>query len=480
MVGAVWLTSLSAHAQSLTELWEHVVANNPTLKVGEHTVEQARAQRDQALAKLLPNASIKGFYSYNSLNSSVNSNGFNLFGGTNKEYGGYNGNITIAQPLFDLPSYHRLEGADKQTQQQEQYALAQRMEIAYKMLDQYLAILEAEDLQAQLDAELDAVRTQIVRLQHMNERQLAKVTDLYEVEAYAQSLETSKIEAQHQRSIATERLREITGVVADHPDRLVQDTFPEIKRTADDWVQEALSSNPLLLSLEYGSESAQAMIRGAQAEHLPTATVSASETIANTIYNNIQTNGLDSYNIGSLYLNVNIPLYEGGGTVAGVKESVQKYNITREKIEEVRRSIEKDVRTSWFNVDSGRSRIASSQKEVAFREKAKTAQTTSYQVGATTIIDVLDSHKKLLKASTEYHKARYEFIRSLIRLRMHSGSLADLDLESISIWFKPDAITGRPSAPVSASRQSLDEDTETDFDALATGSPKVRKSKIAN
>ena len=434
---AMSLVVTTGHAEGLLQLWEHVIESNPVLKSSEHAVEQARAQQDQALAKLLPEANIKGFYSYNSLNDSVNSNSLQLFGGSNKEYAGYNGNITISQPLFDLPSYLRLQGANKQTQQQEHYALAQRMDIAYKLIDQYLSVLEADDLLEQLEAELASTRAQTLRMRRMHESQLVKVTDLYEVEAYGQSLETSKIEAQHQRAIATEKVREIAGVPVEDPDPLVQEEFPEMKRSADDWAQEALSANPLLLSLQYSAESAQQMIHSAQAEHLPSASVSASQTIANTIYNNLQTNGLDSYNIGSLYLNVNIPLFAGGGVEAGVRESVQRYEMSREKIEEVRRGIEKDVRTSWFNTVSGRSRIGSSRKEMDFREKAKIAQTTSYEVGAATIVDVLDSHRRLLKASTDYHKARYDFIRSLIRLRLNAGSLADLDLEAISVWFRP-------------------------------------------
>ena len=268
----------------------------------------------------------------------------------------------------------------------------------------------------------------------MNERQMAKVTDLYEVEAYGQSLETNLIEAKHERSISAEKLREITGVLINNPDVLNQVEFPDMKRGADEWVQEALTTNPLLLSYQYGAESAQQMINSAQAEHLPTASFSAQETVANTITNNLQ---IQPYNIGSIYLNVNIPIYQGGGIEAGVRESVQKYSLSREKIEEVRRSIEKDTRTTWLNVVSGHNRIDSSQKELTFREKAKIAQQTSYQVGASTIVDVLDAHRRLLKGQTDYYKARYDFIRSLIRLRLNAGSLADLDLEAISPWFTP-------------------------------------------
>jgi outer membrane protein len=426
-------------AENLIELWSHVVASNPTVRASEYAVEQARAQRDQALAPLLPNVSVKGYYSYNSLNSSVNANGINPFGANTRQYPGYNGNFTVSQALFDLPTYLKLQGAAKQTEQQEQYALAQRMEVAYKMLDKYLLILEAEVLVEQLTAEAKATEVQMMRLRRMHESQMAKVTDLYEMEAYGQSIETSLIEAQNQRGIYTEELREITGISVTQPDELVQEVFPPMQRKVDDWVEESMASNPVLLSLQYAAESAQQMIQSAKAGHLPTASFSATDTFSNTLYNNTQTSGLDSYNVASVYLNVNIPIYSGGGVEAGTRESIQRYQISREKIEEVRRGIEKDVRTNWYNIETGRSRIDSTLKEVEFRIKAKKAQATSYRQGTATIVEVLDSHKKLLKAITDYHKARYEYIRSLIRLRLHVGSLADFDLEEVSAWFKPKA-----------------------------------------
>jgi len=271
----------------------------------------------------------------------------------------------------------------------------------------------------------------------MNESQMAKVTDLYEVEAYGHSIETALIDAKNQYSIHIEELREITGTTVQNPDLLMEEKFPPMNRPADDWVEEALASNPLLLSLQYAAEASQQMIQSARAGHLPTASLLASDIFSNTLYNNTQTNGLDSYNIASVYLNVNIPIYAGGGVEAQSRESVQRYQISREKVEEVRRSIEKDIRSDWYNIETGSNRIASTKKEAEFRLKAKTAQTTSYTLGTATIVEVLDAHKRLLKAETEFHKARYDYIRSLIRLRLHSGSLADFDLEEISVWFKP-------------------------------------------
>ncbi|QFY41388.1 hypothetical protein F6R98_01075 [Candidatus Methylospira mobilis] len=427
-------TTSPANAESLLQLWAHVVENNPTLKGSEYTVEQMRAQQDQVLAKLLPNIGISGYYSYNNYNQNASANGFNPFGGQgNAYYPGFRGSLQIVQPLFDLPSYFQLEATEKQAKQSEQQALALRMKVAYDLVDQYLGILEANDTIVQLESEQAATDAQINRLRHMHERQMAKATDLYEVEAYAQSIQTAQLEASHQKAIAAEKLRELSGILLHESDPLTQDTFPEIQRSADEWVQEALSSNPTLLSLQYASETAQKMIASAKAGHLPTANVTASEMYGNTGYNNLQYP--NNYNIASLYLNISIPIYAGGGVEAAGREAVSKYQMSREKIEEARRNIEKETRSAWLNATSGRARIESSRQELSFREKAKIAQEKSYEVGAATIVNVLDAHRRLMKANTDHYKARYEFIRSLIRLRLNAGSLADLDLEAIAPWF---------------------------------------------
>lgn len=435
VLALIQAASAPVSAEGLLQLWAQVVENNPTLKSSEYAVEQARAQQDQALAKLLPNISINGFYSLNNYNANANVTGFQPFGGANSvNYGGFRGVLQISQPIFDLPSYLRLEGAKKQSKQSEQQALAQRMQIAYDLVDQYLNVLEAADTILQLKAEQAATDQQVKRMRIMHKNELVSNTDLYEIEAYAESLQSSQLEAMHNKSIAAEKLRKLTGTLLHDFDTLTQEEFPEVKREADDWVREALSANPQLLSLKYASESAQSLIASAHAGHLPTASLSANEIYANTGYNNLQSSS--TYNVGSLYLNVNIPIYAGGGVEASERAAISKYQMSRERIEEVRRNIEEETRTAWLNVVSGHSRIDSSRKEFGFREKAKIAQERSYELGVVSIIEVLDAHRRLLKAKTDYLKARYDFIRNLIRLRLNAGSLADLDLEAIAPWFR--------------------------------------------
>jgi len=64
----------------------------------------------------------------------------------------------------------------------------------------------------------------------MRERQLAKITDLLEVEAYYQGLLTREIEARSARGVALERLRETSGMSAEKVAPSYGRRFPGVRR----------------------------------------------------------------------------------------------------------------------------------------------------------------------------------------------------------------------------------------------------------
>lgn len=427
------ILSAPAQAEGLLQLWELALENNPSLKGSEYAVERAKAQQDQARSKLLPSASITGNYSLSDYHQNAGgANNIVILSGSNLQYAGYRTTAQISQALFDLPSYLRLKGAQSATRQSEHEALANRMKLAADLVDRYLKVLEAQDNIAQLQAEQAFSEGQVRRMQHLYERQMTKVTDLYEVEAYQQTLITAAIEANHNRAIELEKLQELTGFPSQDLNPLTQETFPPVKRDVTDWVQEATANNPALVALRFAVESAQKMIASTQAQHLPHAALSVSETYANTGYQNLR---YGAYNIGTVAVDVTIPIYSGGGVEAGVRDAVARYQMVREQHEAQRRKVEQETRSAFLNAASSHARIQSTVKEVQFREKAVAAEQKGYELGTVTIVALLDSRRRLHKARSEQFKARYDYIRSIVNLRLQTGSLADQDIESVDAWF---------------------------------------------
>jgi len=58
----------------------------------------------------------------------------------------------------------------------------------------------------------------------------------------------------------------------------------------------------------------------------------------------------------------------------------------------------------------------------------------SFELGMATIVDLLEAKKNLHKTWLEHTQSRYEFTRSLVKLKLWSGSLDDRGVEEINRW----------------------------------------------
>ena len=68
------------------------------------------------------------------------------------------------------------------------------------------------------------------------------------------------------------------------------------------------------------------------------------------------------------------------------------------------------------------------------RVKARDGQQRGYELGAATIVALLEAKKNLLKSRFAYARARYDYIRSLVALRVWGGTLTRSDMEELNSW----------------------------------------------
>ena len=417
---------MSANAGLLLDLYQESLNSNPTLLSRIYAIDLAMAQEDQAFSGLLPQISANGTYSYNRYDSPIR----------NRRYDGLRGTIQARQALFDLPTIFRYQGAKAATQQTEEELKAYRMQLAGEVLDRYLQVLEANDQITDVTSEKEATDMQLKRLRQMHERQMAKITDVYEVEAYLQTLNTLEIDARNAKAIGLEGLRETTGVRLDTVVPLGKEQFPSKPENIEKWVEEALQNNPNLAALKYAIESADKQISSTKAEHLPQLAVQLSETYSDQGFDNRE---VPEYNVGTVSLQINIPIYEGGRVVAATREAYASQQMTKQQYYRVRRQVEKETRTSFLNAEASHARIASTRQEVYAQTKAFEGQKKGYQLGVSTIVDVLNTRRNLFRARIEVLQALYDYIRSLIGLRIWSGGLSIVNIEEIDAWFIPTA-----------------------------------------
>lgn len=425
--------SISAHAGVLLDLYQQALTNNPTLLSREFAIDQAKAREDQAFSRLLPQVSANGGYSLNRFDSHSN---INIPANAAQYYDGLRGTVQARQALFDLPSYLRYLGAEAASRQSADEHEAYRMELAGELVDRYLQTLEAVDKMSYLEQEKKSVEIQIKRLTEMYRRQMVVVTDLYQVEAYFQELNTQAIEAENQKAIALEGLREMTGSLPSALDFLTIQAFPNAPVNVEHWITDAVNSNANLSALKAALESAEQIIASSKAEHLPQLSLQLSETYSDQSFDNRQS---PPYDVGSVNFLLNVPIYEGGRVDASVREAVAKRQIVLQEYEKVRRQIERETRTSFLNASAGYARIDSTQREVEAQQKTQNAQQKGYELGVSTIVDLLESRRDAFKAQIQHQQAVYDYARSLIMLRVWSGGLSLENVEEIDHWFSAEA-----------------------------------------
>jgi hypothetical protein len=80
------------------------------------------------------------------------------------------------------------------------------------------------------------------------------------------------------------------------------------------------------------------------------------------------------------------------------------------------------------------------------------ATEAGYEVGTRTAVDVLTSRRILVQAQTDYAVSRYDYIVSVIQLRLAAGNLSRSDVTEVNKWLGVSAPTV-PAHPIEAPAQ---------------------------
>jgi outer membrane protein len=105
-----------------------------------------------------------------------------------------------------------------------------------------------------------------------------------------------------------------------------------------------------------------------------------------------------------------------------------------------------------LGVISGIARVQALRQALESSQTALKATEAGYEVGTRTAVDVLNSRRTLVQAQTDYAVSRYDYIISVIQLRLAAGNLSTNDVTEINKWLAVSAPTV-PMQPIEAPAQ---------------------------
>ncbi|CAN0023006.1 unnamed protein product, partial [Phaeothamnion confervicola] len=203
------------------------------------------------------------------------------------------------------------------------------------------------------------------------------------------------------------------------------------------WVEQAYQSSLQVALAQQSVEIAAQEIKKADAGHYPTLDAVASAT---QTYQNTSSLGYGS-DIKALVVGVqlNVPLYQGGGISSRAREAVAGQERARQELEGARRTVALQTRQAYLGVTSGLAQIKALEQAVGSTKLQLESTKLGQEVGVRTAVDVLNAEQQLAAAQRDLAQAVYTTIVNQLKLKAAVGKLAEADLADVNLLLKEDA-----------------------------------------
>jgi outer membrane protein, protease secretion system len=425
--------SAPALSLDLVNTWELALENDPDYQAARYTTEAEHENIPQARAQLMPNVSLSGAQSHNNTDLSYINAPYpsNSAGYTAKGYA-----LSVRQPLLRMQSYYKLKESEAQayaadgTLDKEFQTMVVRVAGAY--FDTLLAFERSENARTQTDF----YRKQLTQAEKSFQHGTGTRTDIEDAKSRLDSALAKEIESRNGITVTEKALEAIIGrkVKAGELHPLDPEKLPLALPTPDtleEWIKLAETNSPEIASLRHSLEAANLEIDRAQAAHYPTVDLVASKSYSSSDSNS--TIG-QIYNTTSIGVQVNVPIFAGGGVVASVRQAIANRESARYQMESTTRKLEVELSKEFSAVEQGIARIRALEQAVKSSQQAVIGNEKGEMAGTRNIVDVQNAQQQLFSARTDLLDARHNFVMALLRLKALSGVIKSADVKQVNSW----------------------------------------------
>jgi outer membrane protein len=473
----------SAQSKDLIGVFEDALHNDPVIRQADANRLASREGRPQAIAALLPqlngtagvtrdhNDGTQPFFATSPTGTPLVLTVPAGVATTTKTWG-----LNLKQNIFSWSNWMTLKAASAQVAQAEATYQAAEQQLILRVAQAYFNVLTADDTLEADQAALEAISRQLDQATTRFDVGLIAITDVEDAKAARDTAAATVIADKRTLATSEDQLREITGQKYDRLAKPGTDMPLLNPEPADEtrWVNISLEQNPTLTSSRLAADIARDNVRVAFGGHLPTL-----DLLAGRSY---QRQGLDEtfagqafsydtyFNDRQIGLQLTVPLFSGGLTQSKVRQAQYLWIAAKEGVVQSSRATERQARDAYLGVISGISRVQALRQALASNRTALKATEAGYEVGTRTSVDLLNARRNLVQAQTNYAVARYDYIVSVLTLRLAAGTLDRPELASVNTWLT----TTAPTSPAVETPETL-APTVPPADAGPNGAPAPKR-----
>lgn len=415
-----------AWSTDLMDVYNEARQSDPQLKAALAAYQAVQTLRPQAKAGLLPNIGLGADIERHRYDDQTAANNDSY--ATNRSIA-----LNLRQPIYNRERFVALDQSQARIAQAEAQYQSATQSLALRAAEGYFNVLSARAELEFAQSEKAATSRQLDQSNKRFEVGMIAITDVNEAQAAYDAAVAAEIAAQNQLANAREALRELTGEYHEDLAPLSRDMplVPPTPSRMDAWTDVALDQNLAVLAAEYGVDVARYEVDIQRSGHYPTLDATAGHGYTDSQFGGVI--GVERYDT-FVGLELNVPIYQGGGINARTKQAAYLLNQQKEQLDTERRTALRQTRDAYRGVETGISQVNALQQSIVSAQSAMEATQAGFDVGTRTIVDVLVAQRNLFQSQRNYAQARYNYITNLLRLKQAAGTLAAEDLQQVNRW----------------------------------------------
>lgn len=406
---ALLIAAPAAQALTLGEAAQLALRNDPRIRAANADVGAAAAGIEQARAGYRPSIGVAADYGRSDFQVDAP---FPPSGTRSPNSAG----VQLTQPLY---AGGRLTAETEAAQGEAEGAgsrqTATRQQVLLAAVNAYLSVARDRVVIDLNEANLKALDAAGGDTRKRFDAGEATRTDVSQAQARAAGAQAELASARAALRASSASFERVIGVA---PGSLAESAAePALPATLAEALKQARGS-PLLREAQAQARSAHAGIGIARSAGMPQLSLDAqANTADNTDF------GYERIDRWSALVKLQLPIYQGGGIRARVREAEAREAQAQSLVEDAGRAVDEAVIQSWENLQAARERVPAFEAQVQAAELALDGVRKELDVGSRTTLDLLDAERELLSAQVSLANSRRDRSAAAYRLLATCGLL---------------------------------------------------------
>ena len=436
--------SISAEEHKIYNLEESIEIakqNNLAIQAAEQSLKSAKTQINIARSALLPRLLATGNYTYfrdvqKSVISADGGFGFptpgeemdamSMPGADNEadlielEFGAHHnfqGTVSLSQPIFAWGRfYYGYQAAELQYEAAEKQLNAAYNKLSLDVNEAFYRVLIAQEFVEVANQGVELVRKQLKIAESSFNAGATTNFDVLRAKVQLANTESQLIRAKNGVITAKNAFKTLLNIPL-FENISVEGTFeiPEVNIQLDELIETSLENRPEIAQSRLNEQAGEKQLSVSKTRNLPDLSFFSNYQIS---HNERLT---EMNRIWSLGLQINIPIFDGFASRAGVKQSETILKQMQLGTKQSLSSVEFEVRSAYLALLEANTLINVQRETVTQAEESVRIATIQFENGLITSVEYTDTQLALMQAKVNRLQAQHDYVISLARLEKAVG-----------------------------------------------------------